>query len=305
MAPAHVRVKNRVDVMKPGRGGKENPIEKVIQEIKSEGGAADLRLKEVEDAITIDGGKESVVMDSPLSLSATPTSNPFESLYDGPDSASSSHPATSYPPRPLARPGQSSTSISFASTVSSSKYSKLSTARSSLSSISTRPLLLKSPSSSNMSTKTVRLAAATVFNKNSAPLVLPHLDAYLDALPKPNFTPIDQKGLLSTSEARVWREWTRIERESEREHWYSGWFKAKKYVDVEKQKFVNSDKNLIFPPMNLIAGTNLSDLRENKTVPLFTSDTVYGILIDAILGGEGSNYGLSLTQIESFRDAVQ
>lgn len=170
---------------------------------------------------------------------------------------------------------------------------------------------------------TYNLPAYTVFKPGSDPLLLPELDVYLDRLDKPVFSQPEK--ILSKEEKERWKEWVRV---AEPGFWaktwgtMTGWSSGKKgYTDLEKdsitEKFLQNpdlqisggdQKKFIFPPMDMVPdGVTVTDLKQNRTTPppFFNKITLVSSAIDGIIGGEGSTYGITYENAESFRDLMQ
>lgn len=195
-------------------------------------------------------------------------------------------------------------------------------------SLSRPPLATQSSSTTTISSLSpVEVSPFDLFKSGAQPLILPRLDEYLNLLERPKFTSIDKKGLFSEAEQREWNEWIRGDQATKKRKWldrfsfkFSPGFRLKrkekqqsdKYEEIEDQAsstaLIASTRSSILPPMHLVPpNITVSDLKRNvhSPAPILTLDTALSIAIDGILGGEGSNYGISLAKVEVFRDLIQ
>lgn len=198
---------------------------------------------------------------------------------------------------------------------------------------SNRPSYARSSATSS-SIATRDLPSNTVFNpKTAKPLSLPLLDAYLDSIPEPKFSP--PESVLTEEELVGWEEWLEGAQNSVRpSRWRSLLNRMKAlhlrgtqrtYVptgtaddgphiqahQAEGKKNPSIDRvkrALIFPPMHRVPpDLTVTDLKLNRTkkAPFFTLNQILSTGINAVLGGEGSSYAISLMKVEAFRDLVQ
>ncbi|KAM0756390.1 hypothetical protein T439DRAFT_308870 [Meredithblackwellia eburnea MCA 4105] len=315
------------------------PVEVVLaKESESEGNGA-LIVKDFADESSLkmevlgDGGLTLETNPTIISSASTPLPPPPSSRHETP---SSIRPTSQPPP---ATPPSNTRKVSYASTPSQPVLSKLSTPPSTPRSNSTRPSLSHTHSSGTVSCSTTRnLPASQLFKPGADPLILPHLDRYLDSLPEPVFSEVGT--VLSEQELEGWRKWVGGEKKS---WWKFGEEKRKAgkkdgEKDVEKQALAggvgegeleglgekrghsapsgttsstttsNSTRHLIFPPMHLIPpSVTVTDLKLNrhKSRPLITMAGLISSITDGVIAAEGSSYGIALQTIESFRDIIQ
>ena len=160
-----------------------------------------------------------------------------------------------------------------------------------------RPALPPSRSSGALSSQTADIPAFDIFSRSAKPLELPALDEYLEAIPPFQFT--DTSSVLSDEERKDWENWLKEPPESS---WM--WWKKKK----PSSKSLLNTREKIFPPMHLLPPSlTVADLQQNKTTPTpaLSLDTALGTAVDAVLGAQGSSFGINLMNIEMFRDMAQ
>lgn len=152
------------------------------------------------------------------------------------------------------------------------------------------------------------------FERGAKPLSLPDIDSFLESLASVSFTPIDEPGVLGSSEQDSWKLhvapvptssthgriatlWARLRRQ----HLYQS-------LDYEKATEATERKAKLFPPFHLVPDQlSVTDLKLNRWRPrsLTTLSAVLGSTVDIMLGVEGSTIGISYTSLESIRDLAQ
>lgn len=241
-------------------------------------------------------------------------------------SVDSTPPFASLPPiaaddfaRPALHPLQSPDSNTFRTV---SFHSSSSITQRSPPAFPSRPPLESNPSSSSSvwSSKTQCLPAASLFSPGAEPLNLPELDRLIEGMGSKGVAEIDSKEMLGSVEKAEWDEYLRGRTENVRKGGGGWWNRLKTrwsrntsqdYVDMETQKpsaslLAADHRSHIFPPMHLLPpNTTVTDLLRNRKVQFLSADTVLGLALDGIIGAEGSTYGIALTQVEVFRDAIQ
>ena len=222
-------------------------------------------------------------------------------------------------PRPAAHPLQSPDSIKSQSV---SFHSSSSITQRTASAFPTRPNFESNPSSSSSvwSSKTQCLPAASLFSPGAEPLNLPELDRLIEGMDSKGFAEIEAKEVLGSEEQSDWDEYVRGRSENVRKGGGGWWNRmatrwsrntSKDYVDMETQKpsaslLAADHRSHIFPPMHLLPpNTTVTDLLRNRKVQFLSADTVLGLALDGVIGAAGSTYGIALTQVEVFRDAIQ
>ena len=254
--------------------------------------------------------------DPPPTASADPppTASSIDSLFAIPPTSLAQE-----IPRPAAHPLQSpdstkSQSVSF--------HSSSSITQRTASAFPTRPNFQSNPSSSSSvwSSKTQCLPAASLFSPGAEPLNLPELDRLIEGMDSKGFDALELKEILGSEEKSDWDEYVSGRIENVRKGGGGWWNRlttrwsrntSKDYVDMETQKpsaslLATEHRSHIFPPMHLLPpNTTVTDLLRNRKVQFLSADTVLGLALDGVIGAEGSTYGIALTQVEVFRDAVQ
>lgn len=165
------------------------------------------------------------------------------------------------------------------------------------------------------------LPVARLFDRDSAPLILPRVDAILEAFGGASrFT--EDKLLPWGADERVgYDEWVSTRNRPQRRGRFRGlWLRLAKilsrrksstYVDLDKQSASESecDSTQLMPPFHLIPDSvTVTDLKRNRRKPagfIGNWQDVWSAAINAVLAAAGSAKGIELTRVEMWRDLVQ
>jgi hypothetical protein len=151
--------------------------------------------------------------------------------------------------------------------------------------------------------KVIKVSPHDLFKPSAAPLILPHLEEYLDRAEPIQFSDFD----MSTQEKLDWAKW--LENVTTQTWWrrLMEKLRRKKYEEIEQQSSTLTRQS-IFPPFHTIpASLTVDDFKRNNgtPAPLLTSDAALSLAMTGVLAGLGSNYGIAMAKLEIFRDLVQ